>query len=94
MEDNDDVEKSLVLNGHTLTDKQHQALVMAIENLRDATGMGGEVVSDTYRQKACELIALIHSPGKKGKESVFTELCSVLGFFALLAYVATLIANR
>jgi hypothetical protein len=94
MDDKDDDVKGLVLNGHTLTDEQHRALVVAIECMRDAPSVPGSVVLDSYRKKACELIALIHSPGKKKKHSEFFELCSLLGFFGLVAYIATLIANR
>lgn len=94
MGDKDDDIKGLVLNGHTLTDEQHRALVVAIECMRDAPDVHGIVVLDSYRQKASELIALIQSPGKKKKGSPLYELCSLLGFFALVAYIATLIANR
>lgn len=94
MDGKDDDVKGIALNGHTLTDEQHRALVVAIECMRDAPSVPGSVVLESYRQKASELIALLNNPGKKKKKNEFFELCGLLGFFALVAYVATLIANR
>jgi hypothetical protein len=85
---------TLVLNGHTLSEKQAATLLAAVEQMRDSGDAKGGGLLDHYRMAACELIALIHSPGKKKKKSDIVDLCETLSFLALVAYLATLYAHR
>lgn len=94
MDNKAESKNSLVLNGHTLSDKQVAALLVAVEEMRDRGATQGGGLLDHYRVTACELIALIHSPGKKRKKSDAVDLCETLSFFALVAYLATLYAHR
>lgn len=85
---------TLVLNGHTLSETQAAALLAAVVQLRDGGDSQGGGLLDHYRMAACELIALIHSPGKKKKKSDIVDLCETLSFLALVAYLATLYTHR